>query len=434
METIFPTTEDLRRDINKMISELSKLRGVKFDLQQISFNTYCSNLRFEKQELLQEKIRESAKIVDMNKEFEQYNSKAEEEKEFARLKRIELERVISSLHGKIDLLTLEKQQQANKLNRTIRRSNSFNSINTHLYQQPLTTYQQQPVVKSRFLTNSGANFQSDSSRFQFADMSSNIKENSLNKRFDLPSDMTFIRDTLTDRGKEYLFNDGIKELSVVVLYRCDHPLSSRCLLYEYRDSRYFRWKSTLTSTIDSNINNHRIEISFLEDKFFQIITNDGTVIKFTFLGRLEILWQFGDKTIVEQDGERQEFIGKNNKEIYYPDGKAVRKCAATQWKMKEFFPSSTRICCQNGTYSTNFYEKVSESQRQVSLEKTRHSETSVLQITATDFELRRFISTKAVKIVMPADSSSGASIEVLLCSDGSILVNHVRTEKENSLG
>uniref|UniRef100_A0A914KWB7 Uncharacterized protein n=1 Tax=Meloidogyne incognita TaxID=6306 RepID=A0A914KWB7_MELIC len=307
METIFPTTEDLRRDINKMISELSKLRGVvstkfvknldkqltnfsqKFDLQQISFNTYCSNLRFEKQELLQEKIRESAKIVDMNKEFEQYNSKAEEEKEFARLKRIELERVISSLHGKIDLLTLEKQQQANKLNRTIRRSNSFNSINTHLYQQPLTTYQQQPVVKSRFLTNSGANFQSDSSRFQFADMSSNIKENSLNKRFDLPSDMTFIRDTLTDRGKEYLFNDGIKELSVVVLYRCDHPLSSRCLLYEYRDSRYFRWKSTLTSTIDSNINNHRIEISFLEDKFFQIITNDGTVIKFTFLGRLEIL-------------------------------------------------------------------------------------------------------------------------------------------------
>jgi len=54
---------------------------------------------------------------------------------------------------------LEKQQQANKLNRTIRRSNSFNSINTHLYQQPLTTYQQQPVVKSRFLTNSGANFQ-----------------------------------------------------------------------------------------------------------------------------------------------------------------------------------------------------------------------------------------------------------------------------------
>nr|CAD2163475.1 unnamed protein product [Meloidogyne enterolobii] len=97
--------------------------------------------------------------------------------------------------------------------------------------------------------------------------------------------------------------------------------------------------------------------------------------------------------------------------------------------MKEFFPSSTRICCQNGTYSTNFYEK----QRQVSLEKTRHSETSVLQITATDFELRRFISTKAVKIVMPADSSSGASIEVLLCSDGSILVNHVRTEKENSL-
>jgi len=31
---------------------------------------------------------------------------------------------------------------------------------------------------------------------------------------------------------------------------------------------------------------------------------------------LEILWQFGDKTIVEQDGERQEFIGKNNKEMF----------------------------------------------------------------------------------------------------------------------
>uniref|UniRef100_A0A914KYN5 Uncharacterized protein n=1 Tax=Meloidogyne incognita TaxID=6306 RepID=A0A914KYN5_MELIC len=128
---------------------------------------------------------------------------------------------------------------------------------------------------------------------------------------------------------------------------------------------------------------------------------------------------------------QKELVRDSSQETpYYPDGKAVRKCAATQWKMKEFFPSSTRICCQNGTYSTNFYEK----QRQVSLEKTRHSETSVLQITATDFELRRFISTKAVKIVMPADSSSGASIEVLLCSDGSILVNHVRTEKENSLG
>ncbi|CAK5047899.1 unnamed protein product [Meloidogyne enterolobii] len=58
------------------------------------------------------------------------------------------------------------------------------------------------------------------------------------------------------------------------------------------------------------------------------------------------------------------------------------------------------------------------------------SEDAFLQINATDFKLRRFNSTKAVKILIPVESSiAGSSVEIWLCVGNALMVKHVRTEK-----
>jgi len=71
---------------------------------------------------------------------------------------------------------------------------------------------------------------------------------------------------------------------------------------------------------------------------------------------------------------------------------------------------------------------------------SKFSEDVYLQINAPDFrvfhklllkniflKLRRFNSTKAVKMVIPTETSSGGSIEILFFVDKAFIVNHVHT-------
>ena len=83
---------------------------------------------------------------------------------------------------------------------------------------------------------------------------------------------------LTDRGKEFTFNDGDEEVVVVELSGCEHQY---CLLYEYpnnlicgnendsdkSNSKYFRW--TTVPLLPKTCNGNKIEVNFFKyEKLF----------------------------------------------------------------------------------------------------------------------------------------------------------------------
>uniref|UniRef100_A0A914LKZ9 Uncharacterized protein n=1 Tax=Meloidogyne incognita TaxID=6306 RepID=A0A914LKZ9_MELIC len=183
----------------------------------------------------------------------------------------------------------------------IRRNNSFSFGNAQ--------HQQQSNIlrNNQSFTNGGQNIQS-APRVHFADdpinlfpassnrsMSSTTSEEiSLNKRFELPSEMIYTAYQMTERGKEHTFSDGNNQIIVVELSGCDQPLYCRyCLLYEYSskltgenennsdnaNSIDFRWISVSTLPIfNSNENKHKIEINFLQKK--QFLSNNNTNRKY----------------------------------------------------------------------------------------------------------------------------------------------------------
>uniref|UniRef100_A0A914LDG7 Sm protein F n=2 Tax=Meloidogyne incognita group TaxID=654580 RepID=A0A914LDG7_MELIC len=329
----------------------------------------------------------------------------------------------------------------------IRRNNSFNSFSNTQHQQ-----QSNILRNNQSFTNGGQNIQS-APRVHFADdpinlfpassnrsMSSTTSEEiSLNKRFDLPSEMIYTAYQMTERGKEHTFSDGNNQIIVVELSGCDQPLYCRyCLLYEYsskltgenennsENSFDFRWISISTLPIfNSNENKHKIEINFLQkNNFYQIITPIGNVVKFFLSGQLEVYWKCGDKTIVRPDGERHEFFNPEKPdyymEIYLPNGTAFRLKASTQWEREEFVPDTSVMSFRSDrSYSALYNQQPHEG--------------SSLQIEAPDFKLRRFDLTKAVKIAIPEVSSfNGASLHVWFCVDKVVMVKHIRNGNLNN--
>ncbi|CAK5016273.1 unnamed protein product [Meloidogyne enterolobii] len=322
-----------------------------------------------------------------------------------------------------------------------RRNNSF-SFSNNQHQQ-----QSNILRNNQSFTNGGQNIQS-APRVHFADdpinlfpassnrsMSSTTSEEiSLNKRFELPSEMIYTAYQMTERGKEHTFSDGNSQIIVVELSGCDQLLYCRyCLLYEYstkltgenernsENSIDFRWISVSTLPIfNSNENKHKIEINFLQkNNFYQIITPIGNVIKFFLSGQLEVYWKCGDKTIVRPDGERHEFFNPEKPdyymEIYLPNGTAFRLKASTQWEREEFVPNTSAMSLRSdGSHSILYNQQPQEM--------------SSLQIDAPDFKLRRFDLTKAVKMVIPEVSSfNGASLHVWFCVDKVVMVKHYRS-------
>ncbi|CAK5040197.1 unnamed protein product [Meloidogyne enterolobii] len=328
---------------------------------------------------------------------------------------------------------------------SIRRNNSFSFSNAQ--------HQQQSNIlrNNQSFTNGGQNMQS-APRVRFADdpinlfpassnrsMSSTTSEEiSLNKRFELPSEMIYTAYQMTERGKEHTFNDGNNQIIVVELSGCDQPLYCRyCLLYEYlskltgenennlvdANSIDFRWISVSTLPIfNSNENKHKIEINFLQkNNFYQIITPIGNVIKFFLSGQLEVYWKCGDKTIVRPDGERHEFFNPEKPDYYMEIFNSMGKrrvrsqyvCNVSSFRWVSFYLIQSGICKQP-------------------------QEMSSLQIDAPDFKLRRFDLTKAVKMVIPEVSSfNGASLHVWFCVDKVVMVKHYRScnlnNSENSI-
>uniref|UniRef100_A0A915MBA4 Uncharacterized protein n=1 Tax=Meloidogyne javanica TaxID=6303 RepID=A0A915MBA4_MELJA len=266
----------------------------------------------------------------------------------------------------------------------------------------------------------------------FAQSKFNNMDISLNKKFELPFEMVNTMYKLTNRGKEFTFNDGSEEIIVTELSGCENHY---CLLYEYPNklicgnendldksrTKYFRW-TTVPLLPKINSNGNKIEINFLQKyKFYRVYTPVGHIVRFLSSGQIEIWWKSGDKTIILPDGERNEYFGSRTMEIYLPDGTAFRLEFPGQ--REEFIPNSEKMSVRpDGSYS--LYNKKLHADMENS---SKFSEDVYLQINAPDFRLRRFNSTKAVKMVIPTETSSGGSIEILFFVDKAFIVNHVHT-------
>uniref|UniRef100_A0A915M1Y8 Uncharacterized protein n=1 Tax=Meloidogyne javanica TaxID=6303 RepID=A0A915M1Y8_MELJA len=255
----------------------------------------------------------------------------------------------SNLRTKLTLMKAEKEKQQSEAvsQQTQQRTNQAGPRNTLMNSAPRVHFADDPI--NLFPASSNRSMSSTTS-----------EEISLNKRFDLPSEMIYTAYQMTERGKEHTFSDGNNRIIVVELSGCDQPLYCRyCLLYEYsskltgenennsENSFDFRWISISTLPIfNSNENKHKIEINFLQkNNFYQIITPIGNVVKFFLSGQLEVYWKCGDKTIVRPDGERHEFFNPEKPdyymEIYLPNGTAFRLKASTQWEREEFVPDTS---------------------------------------------------------------------------------------------
>uniref|UniRef100_A0A914KW03 Uncharacterized protein n=2 Tax=Meloidogyne TaxID=189290 RepID=A0A914KW03_MELIC len=385
-----------------------------FERKQHQLNANWEELYLERAKFNQHKI------IRFGIQRDEYNANAERS---ARVKERELELI----HAKIKKLKGEVEILGKSFNEDNTNINDFSEILDNTEQEnPCPQFVDESLNLFPSHTNSTFN---------------NMEIPSLNQKFELPLEMVNTMYKLSDRGKEYTFNDGNEEVVVVEPSFCDHHY---CLLYEYQEriaenenffdnsgSKYFRWISAPILPI-SNYDVNKIEIIILRGSdFYKIITPDRNIIRFCIAGHLEISWNCCDDTIIDPDGERREYIPQGehdaNIEIYLPNGKAFRKSASNKWQREMFLPNYAKMSVRpNGSYSTLYSQK-----RQVYTETTKYSKESFLQINAKDFKLRRFNSTKAVKVVMPADSySSGTSIEVLLSSDNSILVNYIRTKKQ----
>lgn len=337
----------------------------------------------------------------------------------------------------------------------IRRNNSDNSF--------LNTQRQQQCYNSRnnrSLTDNGQNIQSARPRVHFADepinvsfpasslthsMSSNNEDvPSLNKRFELPSEMVNTMYQITKRGREFTFSDGNNQIIVVELLGCKQPPQCRhCLLYEYpskfpdenSNSNDFRWISLpLLPIFNSNVKKHKVEINFRQkNNFYEIQTPIGNVVRFFLSGQLEVCWKCGDRTLVLPNGERREVFGPEKPdfrmEIYLPNGTAFRLNASNQWQREEFAPTTSRMSVRpDGSYSSLHVQQSTQAEST----SMKLQDMSSLQINAPDFKLRRFNSTKAIKMAIEEPSLPGASLQLWFCIDDVLLVKHIQDVNANN--
>nr|CAD2159437.1 unnamed protein product [Meloidogyne enterolobii] len=388
-----------------------------FERKQHQLNANWENFHKEMAKFNQQKIHEWAKMVDIRFGLQCDEYKAKAEKDFDKIKELELELI----HAKIKLL----EGEVNAIGKAFKEDNT--KINDY-----------SEILDSKEQENSGSQFVDEPVNLfnSHAYSTFNNLDTCLNQKFELPSEMVNTMYKLTERGKSYTFKNGNEEIVVTELCGCDNYY---CLLYEYpnklicgnehsekHNSKNFRWTTVPILPINnSDINKNKIEIIF-QKNFYQIITTNGNIIKFCLSGSLEVSWNSGDQTIILPDGERYEFFDQEtpdlNMEFYLSNGKALRSNRSTRWHKVEFIPNMARMSVRrDGSYSALCNKLNTES---------TPLNSAYLQINAPDFKLRRFNATKAVKIVIPVDSFPGASLEFALCIDNALVVKHVFKEKK----
>nr|CAD2185465.1 unnamed protein product [Meloidogyne enterolobii] len=439
---------ELRIKIKELEGEVN-VREKSFKENIVKINNYRDQLARTQQE--NSNLRTKLTLMKAEKEKQQSEASAQQT----------LQRTNQSGPRNTLMNVFRANQLSNRMDTSLHNSSSFCSSSSAIRRNNSFSFgnaqhqQQSNILRNnQSFTNGGQNMQS-APRVHFADdpinlfpassnrsMSSTTSEEiSLNKRFELPSEMIYTAYQMTERGKEHTFSDGNNQIIVVELSGCDQPLYCRyCLLYEYSskltgenennsdnaNSIDFRWISVSTLPIfNSNENKHKIEINFLQkNNFYQIITPIGNIVKYFLSGQLEVYWKCGDKTIVRPDGERHEFFNPEKPdyymEIYLPNGTAFRLKASTQWEREEFVPDTAVMSFRSDrSYSALYNQQPHEG--------------SSLQIYAPDFKLRRFDETKAVKIAIPEVSSfNGASLHVWFCVDKVVMVKHIRNANLNN--
>nr|CAD2159427.1 unnamed protein product [Meloidogyne enterolobii] len=389
-----------------------------FERKQHQLNANWENFHKEMAKFNQQKIHEWAKIEDIRfgLQRDEYNAKAE--RESTRVKELELELI----HAKIKKLEGEVKVLGKAFKGDNEGINDYSEILDNTEQEnSYSQFVDQPVNLFNSLTP-----------LAFNDM----EISSLNQKFELPSEMVNTMYILTERGKEFTFKNENEEIIVVELSGCGHQY---CLLYEYPNKlfgendhlneskyKYFRWTTVPRLPLShSNLQIQKIEINFLQgNRYYKIITPNANIINFYLSGGLEICWRNGDETVIKPDGERTEFFGQKKIEIYLPSGIAYRKCDANEWYKEEFFPNKAKMSVRgDGSYSTLYNQP-----QRIHMENTSKYY-DYLQINAPDFKLRRFNTTKAVKIEIPVESFPGESVEFWLCVDNPLVIEHVRMEK-----
>nr|CAD2167791.1 unnamed protein product [Meloidogyne enterolobii] len=432
---ISPIIEAFREDLDKLVMDRTSDKIVQnlvtrfenlfdyFERKQHQLNANWENFHKEMAKFNQQKIHEWAKIVDIRfgLQRDEFNTKAGKASD--KIKELELELI----HAKIKLL----EGEVNAFGKAFKEDNTkINDYSELLDSREQENYGSQFVDEPVNLFNSHAY-----STFNNLDAS-------LNQKFELPSEMVNTMYKLTNRGREYTFNDENQEIVVTELSGCEHQY---CLLYEYpnklicenensekHNSKNFRWTTVpILPIFNSDINKNKIEIIF-QKNFYQIITTNGNIIKFCLSGSLEVSWNSGDQTIILPEGERYEFFDQEtpdlNMEFYLSNGKAFRSNLSTRWHKVEFIPNTARMSVRrDGSYSA-LCNKLNREPTQ------KYSNLDYLQINALDFKLRRFNGTKSVKIVIPVDSFPGASLKLLLCIDNALVVKHVYKEKGGICG
>uniref|UniRef100_A0A914N3H5 Uncharacterized protein n=1 Tax=Meloidogyne incognita TaxID=6306 RepID=A0A914N3H5_MELIC len=113
-------------------------------------------------------------------------------------------------------------------------------------------------------------------------------------------------------------------------------------------------------------------------------------------------------------------------ESYRSNGKATRSCESNRWKSLEFIPNMARMSVRrDGSYSALCSKLNTKTTSKITNEEW-------LEITAPDFKLRRFKTTKLVEIVISLESSfPGSFVQICLCTDNVIMVKHLRTDNED---
>uniref|UniRef100_A0A915NAT6 Uncharacterized protein n=1 Tax=Meloidogyne javanica TaxID=6303 RepID=A0A915NAT6_MELJA len=205
-----------------------------FERKQHQLNANWENFHKEMAKFNQQKIHEWAKMVDIRFGLQSDEYKAKAEKDFDKIKELELELI----HAKIKLL----EGEANAIGKAFKEDNT--KINDY-----------SEILDSKEQENSGSQFVDEPINLfnSFRPLAfNNMEILSLNQKFELPSEMVFTMYKLTERGKAYTFKNGDEEIIVTELCGCENHY---CLLYEYPNklicgnendsdksrTKYFRW-------------------------------------------------------------------------------------------------------------------------------------------------------------------------------------------------
>uniref|UniRef100_A0A915N5M4 Uncharacterized protein n=1 Tax=Meloidogyne javanica TaxID=6303 RepID=A0A915N5M4_MELJA len=410
---ISPIAEEFRGDLDNLVSYVDNLREVLSDeiIQNLTIPLRNLSDNFERQQNelsvnWKDLLLEKAKIAEIHCSLKSYEYKATAGKASDRLTHAK----IKKLEGEVNAIAKSSKEGNTKIN------DYSEILDSSEHENSCVQFVDEPL--KLFPSNNCPTFD---------DM-----DTLLNEKFELPLEMVNTSYKLTKRGAQFTFSDGKEEIVVTELAGCKYQY---CFLYEYPNKlscenehsekhnfKKFRW-TTVPQYPKSNSDVNKIEISFLQESF-EIFTPQGNYIGFSSDGELSIHWRCNDKTVIRPDGNRYEYYGLELEEIYLASGEAYRSSASKKWRQEKFTPNLDKMNeRQDGSYS---------ALHQGAHNKTTSncSEDSFLQINATDFKLRRFNSTKAVKILIPVDSSfDGASVEIWLCVGNSLVVKHVLTEK-----